>query len=120
MPPRLYSRHTFCEAVIDDAGRLYLTDREPYGYRDLPDNRTHRVAEGDTLQTLAARYFAELPDPAWLWWVIADFQPDPIFDPTIALAPGAVLIIPSVQTVLSRIFDEARRDGAASGDEVQT
>lgn len=115
MPPRLYSRHSFCEALTDEAGRVYLSDREPYGYRDLPDNRVHRVGLGDTLQTLAARYFPELPDPAWFWWVIADFQPDPIFDPTIALAPGATLVIPSAQTVLTRIFDEARRDDAAEG-----
>ncbi len=109
MPPRLYSRHAFCEALTDDAGRLYLTERVPYGYRDLPDNRVHRVATGDTLQTLAARYFFELPNAAWFWWVIADFQPDPIFDPTIALAPGTLLVVPSTQTVLGRIFDERRR-----------
>lgn len=110
MAPRLFSRHTFCETLSDEAGRLYLTDREPYGYRDLPDNRVHLVAEGDTLQTLAAQYFSDLPDAALLWWVIADFQPDPIFDPTIALSPGSTLVIPSAQTVLGRIFDEARRD----------
>lgn len=111
MAPRLYSRHALCEAVTDGAGRLYLTDREPYGYRDLPDNRTHVVGEGDTLQTLAARYYGALPNPAWLWWVIADFQPDPIFDPTVRLEPGVTLVIPSAQTLLTRVFDEGRREG---------
>lgn len=110
MPPKLHSRHAFCTAQGDAAGRLFLSERAPYRYRPLPDNRVHVVGEGDTLTSLAARYFADLPNPAWLWWVIADFQPTPIFDPTLALSPADALIIPSVQTVLTRVFDEARRD----------
>lgn len=102
----------FCTAQQDAEGRLYLSERVPFGYLDLPDNRTHRVGEGDTLQTVAARYLADLPNPALFWWLIADFQPSPIFDPTIALAPGDVLIVPSIQTVLARVFSEDRRDEA--------
>jgi hypothetical protein len=30
-------------------------------YRPFPDNRVHRVVEGDTLFQLADRYFAPLP-----------------------------------------------------------
>jgi hypothetical protein len=100
--------------VLDDKERLYLTDVEPYRFQSLPDNRQHVVQEGDTLFTLAALYFAPLPRPAGLWWVIADFQPDPIHDPTLSLDLGRELVIPSVRTVVEDVFSESRRDEAGS------
>lgn len=109
MPPLLHSRHTFTAALKLPDGRRYLTARAPFRYRDLPDNRTHVVVEGDTLQTVAARYFADMTRPAGLWWVVADFQPDPVFDPTIRLGVGRVLVIPSLRTVIDLIFAEGRR-----------
>ncbi len=86
-----------------------LCEREPYGYREFSDNREHVVSQGETLFSLAAHYLGSLPRGAGLWWVIADFQPDPIHDPTIKLSPGSTLIIPSVRTVLEAVFDETRR-----------
>lgn len=113
MPPRQHSRFTFSEGRYDEDGRLYLTEPEPYGYRDLPDNIEHVVREGDTLWTLAATYFGgRFPRPAGLWWILADFQPEPIHDPTLALVSGSVLIIPSPETVRTRIFSERRRRDA--------
>ncbi len=112
MPPRRFSRPTFCSGILDEEGRLCLTEREPYRYRALPDNRQHVVKTGETLFALAGRYFASLPRPAGLWWVIADFQPDPIHDPTLTLEPGRALVIPSLRTVLEEIFSESRRDEA--------
>jgi nucleoid-associated protein YgaU len=109
MPPRLYSRHTFAKGVLDDSERLFLTEREPFRYRPLSDTRTHVVKRGDTLWNLAARYFPSFNRPAGLWWVIADFQPDPVFDPTIVPSPGAILLIPSERVVAERIFAESRR-----------
>jgi hypothetical protein len=113
MPPRRFSRYTFSSAVLDDGERLLLTDREPFRFRALPDNRQHVVKEGDTLFSLAGRYFAPLPRPAGLWWIIADFQPDPIHDPTLALDIGRVLLVPSVRTVVEEVFSEKRRQEAA-------
>jgi len=111
MPPQLYSRYQYCASFTDPVtGKLLLTDREPFRYAPFADNRQHLVRQGDSLPKLAARYFSPIPDAALLWWIIADFQPDPIFDPTIVLEPGAALIIPSVRTVLTEIFDESRRD----------
>ena len=109
MPPRLYSRHIFSEGLLDDDERLFLTDRSPYGYRSFPDNRTHLVKEGDTLYNLAHHYFRPLPRPAGLWWVLADFQPQPVHDPTLMLQPGTVLVVPSVRTVREEILGEKRR-----------
>ncbi len=80
-----------------------------FPYRALEDTREHVVGEGDTLWSLAARYFASLPLPATLYWIIADFQPDPIHDPTITLTPGRVLYVPSLRTVTEEVFSERRR-----------
>lgn len=109
MPPRRFSRFSFSAGVLDDAGRLLLTEREPFRFRPLPDTRQHVIHEGDTLFSLAGRYFAPLPRPAGLWWVIADFQPEPIHDPTLALALGRLLFIPSVRVITEEVFAEARR-----------
>lgn len=109
MAPKLYSRYTYCAGRLDAEDRLFLSEREPFRYVSLPDNLTHQCATGDTLWSLADKYFPTIDRSAGLWWVIADFQPEPIFDPTIALQPGQLLVIPSLQTVLTRVFSEDRR-----------
>lgn len=109
MPPRRYSRHTFATATTNEAGELQLYGTAPFGFRELGDTRRHTVKDGDTLHTLAGRYFEGLPNPNELWWIIADFQPSPIQDPTLALEPGQLLYIPSVRTVQEEIFSERRR-----------
>jgi hypothetical protein len=109
VPPLVGSRFGFCLGVLDDAGRRLLTEREPYRYRALPDNRSHRVVDGDTLFDLAGRSFAPLPRACGFWWAIADFQPDPIVDPTLALPAGATLVIPSTRVLTDVILGEARR-----------
>lgn len=109
MPPRRFSRFTFSSGVLDDNERLFLTERDPFRFRALADNRQHVVREGDTLFSLAGRYFASLPRPSGLWWIIADFQPDPIHDPTLALDIGRVVLVPSVRTVIEEVFSERRR-----------
>jgi len=106
------SRHTFTEGRVDDADRAFLTDRAPFRFKALPDNRVHLVVQGDTLFGVAGRYFQPLERPAGYWWVLADFQPHPIHDPTIALVAGSVLIVPSVRTLLEDILGEQRRTEA--------
>jgi hypothetical protein len=110
MPPRRFSRFMFCAAYLDDDGRLVLTEREPFRFRAFPDNRQHLAGASDTLFTLAGRYFAPLPRAAGLWWVIADFQPDPIHDPTLALELGRVMFVPSVRVLTEEVFSESRRE----------
>lgn len=109
MAPRRLSRYTFAFAQADGEDRQFLYGDQPFRYVQRPDNIEHVVAEGDTLFTLASRYFREQPRPAGLWWVIADFQADPIHDPTRKLARGRVLIIPSERTLTEEIFSERRR-----------
>lgn len=111
MPPRALSRHLFTTTVTDSTGALVLTRPEPFRFLRLSDNRQHVAARGDTIYTLAGQFFRVIdPDRACgLFWVITDFQPDPIHDPTVKLLEGRVIVIPSVRTVIERIFDERRR-----------
>ncbi len=109
MAPHTGSRHTFTLGVRDESGSLFLTEREPYGFRAQSDTREHLVAQGDTLFGLAGRYFASLPRACGFWWVIADFQPDPIVDPTLELTVGRLLLIPSLRVLTDVILSEQRR-----------
>jgi len=113
MPPRKYSRHLFTLGIKnadDSKERVFLTDRSRYFFRVLPDNRQHVVIEGDSLFNLAGRYFSPISRACGIWWIIADFQPEPIHDPTLKLARGRLMIIPSLATVLAEIFSVSRRE----------
>lgn len=116
MPPGPESRHLRTSARQREGSEaLWLSPRVPFRYLNLPDNRAHIVSEGDSLHKLAAVYFASLGrlptiSAANLWWVIADFQPQPIQDPTIKLVPGQRLIIPSARTVTERILRVSNND----------
>ena len=109
MPPLAGSRHSFTHGVRDAAGRLFLTEREPFAFREETDSRVHLVRQGETLFELAGRYFAPLPRACGFWWAIADFQPDPIIDPTLELEPGRAVFVPSLRLLTDVILGEARR-----------
>jgi hypothetical protein len=109
MPPGAGSRYLFCQGVRDEDGNVVLTEREPYRFHEHPDTRVHVVREGDSLFTLAGKYFAPLPRACGYWWAIADFQPEPVFDPTIDLEIRATLLIPSVRVLQEVILGEGRR-----------
>jgi hypothetical protein len=111
MPPRENSRHSFTLGYSDKyetMRTLFLQPRIPFPFRQLSDNRVVVAKAGDTLYALAGKYFAPLTRACGLWWVIADFQPTPIHDPTVALASGRAIVIPSVRTVMEEVFDQER------------
>jgi hypothetical protein len=109
MPPNRFSRHRFSLGFKDDEDQLYLSEAVPFPYRNLADNRQHSVQEGDTLFNLAGRYFVGLPRAAGFWWVIAQYQPEPILDPTVQLVPGTILVIPSLSVLQQEILNERRK-----------
>jgi len=90
---------------VDSA--IYLDLRPRIDYLGGHDEILHRVVAGDTLQTLAMRYYTGLPYPAGLWWAIADFQPEPMNDPTVALEPGTWIVIPSPDLVQQWLLEDS-------------
>jgi len=100
----------FAEAVVDADGCTWLTSVNPYRYRHFDDNEQYPVKDGDTLQRIAWKKYGD----AMLYWVIADFQPEPIHDPTLVLEAGSILILPSKRTVFEEILSESRRDSATA------
>ena len=108
MPPHVGSRYSFCDALVDDQGRWFLTDREPYGFVRHADNRLHTTVAGDSLFSLAGQYFAALPRACGYWWAIADYQAEPVIDPTLELAVGTVVVIPSLRVLTDIILADPR------------
>lgn len=90
------SRWADIAPIADDRGRVVLPEREPFSCEERADTRRHTVLPGDTLAVLAGRYFAPLPRACGYWWALCEFQPEPIVDPTLSLATGRVLHVPSV------------------------
>ena len=101
-----WSRYRYNRQLYDDNGALYLDEREPVRYAAQYDDRLHQVQDGDTLWGLAYLYFQGIPRASGLWWVIAEYQPEPIVDPTIVLEVGSTVIIPSLRFVRTKIFNE--------------
>jgi len=108
MTPSRWSRYRFSIASTDPDGGLALSERPMFTYRDLSDTIQHPIVEGDTLWTIAGFYYAGLPRPSGLYWVLADFQPQPIYDPTIRLVAGNILFVPSLRTVQEQILSDRR------------
>jgi len=110
------SRYLFTDELELDGdeqipdGTLMWDLPEPVNNLNLPDDIEHTVSEGETLFTLAAKYFSTLSRPSGLFWVLADYQSPPIGDPLLPLPPGSVLKIPSIRTLQEVILSEERDD----------
>lgn len=110
MPPRLYSRYSFTQAIPQPDATLQLSDYEPYRYVALDDNIQYTAVAGDTYFHIAGQFYGAIGSrPAGFFWVICDFQPVPVVDPTVPPAVGSILWIPSARTVTEVILNEARR-----------
>ena len=99
------SRYFASEAYVSFGGYTLLEEYEPYRYTVRDDNIIHVAAEGESWWSLAQHYYWGVSQRACgLWWVICDFQPTPVVDPTLAIAPGKSIVIPSPQTVQTEIL----------------
>jgi hypothetical protein len=109
-PTSRYSRDYFCTGQLDADGMFFLSERVPFRYQPFDDTIERIAVAGDTWWSLAFLYYGAIPNAAnLLWYVIADFQPVPVVDPTIAIVPGTTVYVPSLQTLLSDICSEQRR-----------
>jgi len=110
MAPRAKSRYRFTSGLQDAAGRRVLSERVPFTYVDLADNKDVQARDGDTWFSLAAEHYRTRDNPNLLYWVICDFQPDgPVLDPGVPPAPGSNVVVPSLKTFDTLIDNESRR-----------
>ena len=101
-------RYELCwDKTLD--GSLEKLPRGRFKYRKFFDTVAHVARGGDNLWTLAAQYYGEyFPRAELMFWVIGDFQPVPIVDPTLRFLAGDVVYIPSVRVVKLYLEDPAR------------
>ena len=104
-----YSAYQFSVERYDDDARQYTTEYEPFSYQDLPDNIEHTVMDGDTWHSIAEKYWLPIFEANNLWIFIADFQPTTVIDPFITLKAGAIVVVPSRNTLFTRILIPDRR-----------
>ena len=109
MPVYPWSRYRYSYEYADDEDVSYIDEYEPFLYRDEADNRFHVAREGDTWWGLAHLYFQGIPRMCGMWWAIADFQPDRVIDPTLSIAAGQTVVIPSERLVRTKLFTPERR-----------
>ena len=112
MPIYEKSRYWNSARGLSLEGDIVLTERLYYYFRRLPDNIEHKVIAGDSFQSIAYYYYDGIMpagrSSAELWWVIADFQPTPVNDPTLALEPGSIIYVPSRRVLEQDILAERR------------
>lgn len=114
MPPGQFSRYLFCDLIdevrsSDGETQHWLTDRIPFRFRPFLDTVVTRAMDDDTFDRMAGRFYRVIPRACGLWWVIADFQPEPVHDPTLVLAPGTLVHVPSIRVVREHILNPRRR-----------
>lgn len=85
-------------------GLPHFVDRVPYRYRDFPDNRVHVVKPADKLMHLAAVHFAPMTRACGYWWILADFQPQPIIDPILPLYKQRDRVVVPSRRVLTDVI----------------
>jgi hypothetical protein len=105
--------------VVDNNGNLLENERVDMPTlrtqivrSKLPDLQDYKVRDGDTWSNIAARFLRGRSD---LWWVIAEFTGT--IDPFGELVVGAVLQLPSFETVM---FDTLTFDTSATPDDTFT
>ena len=110
MPPAEDSRYLVSLELELEDGTLIWTFPEPLGDLSMDDDVAHTVNQGETLFTLAGKYYSGMPRPCGLWWAIAEYQKIPVADPFSPLEAGTTIKVPSLRTVIEIFLSEDRLD----------
>lgn len=95
-----YSRYRLAFTVRDEVQNLtYTLIRSRRVFFDpSAENRIYKAQIGENIFSVAARHFRGYARPAALYWLLADYQPVPILDPTKDL-DGMDIYIPPAEKV---------------------
>lgn len=103
------NRYSYCWNKTQNTQEIRKLPRGFFRYQKYLDTIEHSCLEGETLFALAGKYYHEyFTAPALLYWILADFQPEPIIDPTIVFSAGTVIHIPSAKTLNLYLFSPVR------------
>ncbi len=99
------SRYKDLDVLETWDGYKITDDYVPTRFTVRNDTILHLAGEGDTWYHLAQKYYNDISErPSGLWWVICDFQPQPIVDPTLKVRIGNIIYIPSPAFVQGNIL----------------
>jgi hypothetical protein len=108
--PSTLSVYRFCQAYEAPDGRKYLTDIQPFLFEELTDTTPHVVVGEQRIEDVAAIHYQVYGEEAYLLGqVLAQFQPEPLFDPTVPLVAGSTVFVLSLRAIEERVFAESRR-----------
>jgi hypothetical protein len=89
----------------DELGRVFVSLPERLPFEELDESIMHVCKGEERLFDLAIIYYGGMYRNAVdLWPIIAQAQEDPIIDPSIPLAVGEVIMIPSISYIEMTAF----------------
>jgi hypothetical protein len=105
------STYRHARAIQFDDGRIIFRLPERIPFEDRDDSILHISNGRERLWDLAQLYYgSEVRDAIDLWEVIAQFQPEPIQDPSIPLQAGLSVLIPSLEYIEDVAFGDSLSD----------
>lgn len=81
------------DRLIEGRTIVYMSLRAAVGFQDRSDNLTYVATRGCRLDHIATVFYN---DPK-LFWVLAEYQPNPIFNPMAPVEEGRVIYGPSIE-----------------------
>lgn len=89
------SRYRAAQLVKSDDGGFFWQLPAQFEYSGEDEDIFYEIQSGDNWHLIAQKFYGSDFGGSKLWWAIMDYQPVPRLDPTIALTPGEVIVIPS-------------------------
>jgi hypothetical protein len=99
------------QVYASEEGKVFLSLRERLPHLQGSDTRIHICKGGERLYDLAVGYYKGLYQrPLDLWPIIAEYQPEPIHDPSVPLSEGEVVLIPGPGYIETVAFGDPLSD----------
>lgn len=104
------SRYRLSFVVSDEVRgiRYNLLRRERVSFDSNAENRLYQAQSGENSFAVAAKHFRRYARPASLFWLVCEYQPTPILDPTTDLGGRTIYIPPD-----SKVTEILQRDASS-------
>jgi len=103
------TRYDDAYIIKDINGNDIVVPRAFFRYKEIDDNIIHIAKDNESLWEIATQYYSDvLQNPSLHYWIIADYQPEPILDPTQTMVQGRTIYVPSIRTIETLINNPDR------------